>query len=508
MKPRAISILTALSLTLFSAYGNADDLGGNTTGTVQQQGGVTFTASGGWLEAGFAEWQPLANASGYAVYRKLASEADSAYVKVDTELVRGTRMDIPGLLGNQSYDIKVVPIVGGSEAAGQSSVARIKSQAHDRSGFAFDKRSPRGALGTSGGYNPDGTVNPAATILYISDATKDNVQMVVTKGAKTATYTGLVAIQKARSSARSSAPLIVRFIGTVRPPAALATDRLKMISLKDSGNVTYEGIGPDAQLDGWGMDFQRCNNMEVRNLSFKDQPEDQISFQSHCLNLWIHNNDHFLGKGLPGTDADKIHGDGPLDVKSGCSWVSVAFNHYHGTDKSNGVGFGKDTDALVMTYHHNFYDGCGSRMPRISFVSMHVYNTYFKEARVYTIAAAHGCSAFIENNYFEKCHRPMIIASQGHDLNGGRSTLSHNDGGTIKLQGNFMDEFTADPVRFDPAVDASPGPAVKGGALYNNFQTKFASDYPYVLDSPEDAKAKVLRFAGRMKSPPRLRHDE
>jgi pectate lyase len=155
-----------------------------------------------------------------------------------------------------------------------------------------------------------------------------------------------------------------------------------------------------------------------------------------------------------------------------------------------------------MTYHHNFYDACGSRMPRISYVSMHVYNTYFKEAETYCIAAAHRCSAFVENNYFEKCERPMIIASQGHDLKDGRSTLSHNDGGTFNIQGNFMDEFTCDPVRFDPIVDASSGPAVKGGAMYNNFQLKFGDNYFYLLDSPEEAKANVLRFAGRLKASP------
>ena len=472
----------------------------NIPGTVQHQGGIAFSASGGWLETGFAEWRASDGASGYEVYCKPAAADDSTFVKVAAGLVRGTRVDIPGLLGNHAYDIKVVPVVGGSAAPAQAGVVRIKTMTHDRSGFAFDKRSPRGVLGTSGGYLPDGSADPAATILYVSDATKDSVQMAVTKGRKTTTHTGLSAIQKARSSAKSITPLIVRFIGTVNPPAALEADPLKMMQLKDSGNVTYEGIGPDAQLCGWGLDFQRCTNVEVRNLSFKDQPEDQLSFQNKCLNLWIHNNDHFKGKGLPGGEADKIHGDGSLDVKSGSSWVSVAYNHYHETQKTNGVGFGKDTDALVMTFHHNFYEVCGSRMPRISYVSMHVYNTYFKEAQVYGIAAAHGCSALIENNYFENCERPMIIASQGHDLSSsGKSTLSKNDGGTIKQHGNFMDKFSADPARFDPAVDASPGPAVKGGAVFNDFHLNFGLDYPCDLDSAVDAKAKVLLLAGRMK---------
>jgi pectate lyase len=489
-----------MALTLVSARGNPAGAESITAGTVQQQGGITFLTSGGWLEAGFAQWADHSGASGYGVYHKPSSEADTAYVRVPAQLVRGNRVDIPGLPGNQSYDLKVVPVVEGSEVSGQSSVVRIKTQAHDRSGFAFDKRSPQGPLGTSGGYNPDGSVNPAATILYISEATKNTVEMAVTKGSKTTTATGLVAIQEARSKAKDSTPLVVRFLGTVTPPAALEADQLKMMQLKDSGNVTYEGVGPDAQLNGWGLDFQRCSNVEIRNLSFKAQPEDQLSFQNNCLNLWIHNNDHYPGKGLPGGEADKVLGDGSLDVKSGCSWVSASYNHFQGTQKTNGVGFGKDTTALVMTYHHNFYDVCGSRMPRISYVSMHVYNTYFKEAQVYCIAAAHGCSAFVENNYFEKCDRPMIIASQGHDLTSSGSTLSKNDGGTIKAQGNYMDAFSADPSRFDPAVDASPGPAVKGGAVYNNFPANFGSDYSYALDTPEEAKAKVLRFAGRMKS--------
>jgi pectate lyase len=139
-------------------------------------------------------------------------------------------------------------------------------------------------------------------------------------------------------------------------------------------------------------------------------------------------------------------------------------------------------------------------MPRISFVSMHVYNTYFKEAQIYAIAAANGCSAFIQNNFFEKSNRPMIIASQGHDLTPSGSTLSNDPGGTIKILGNYMDSYSSDPVRFNPAVDASLGPAVLGGAVYNDFDADFGANYPQALDSPEDAKIKVITYAGRIRN--------
>lgn len=494
MKRHLGFFLAAASLSLLLVHGKD---------RVQHPARIVILRSGGWLETGYAQWAEFTGATGYAVGVKPAGAPEAAYVRVPAELVRGTRVDLPGLPGNLAYDVRVVPLINGVAETGKAGVARIQTLAHDRSGFAFDQRSPRGALGTSGGYQPDGSVHPKATILHITDQTKDTVQMPVTKDSKTETHTGLVAIQSARSKAKDSTPLIVRFIGTVTPPAGLAADRLKMMQLKDSGNVTYEGIGPDAGIEGWGMDFQRCSNVVVRNLSFKNQPEDQLSFQSNCLNLWVHHNDHFPGKGLPGGEADKVAGDGTLDIKSGSGWVSVAYNHYHGTQKTSGVGFGKDTDALMMTFHHNFYDGCGSRMPRISYVSLHVYNSYFKEAQTYAIAAANACSALVENNYFEKCDRPMIIASQGHDLTSpGKSTLSKNPGGAIKQQGNYFDAHSSDPSRFDPAVDASPGPALKGGTVFNNFDAKFGSDYPYTLESPEVAKAKVIEFAGRMGEAP------
>lgn len=452
-------------------------------------GSLAITGSGAWFEAAWVSWIPAAGATGYAVSWKDVN--GSAWTPVAKELVRGNRVDIPGLPGGVTYQIKVEAI--GSSATG---IATVKPASYDRSGFAFDKRSPCGDSGTTGGYLSDGRINPGSQVLYVTDANRNAIELGVTKGKTTTTYTGLVAIMNARTSAKSSVPLVVRFLGTVTAPAGLDTN--KMLQLKDNGNITYEGVGDDATLSGWGFDFQRCTNLVVRNLGFQDQPEDQISIQNTNLNIWIAHNDHYLGKGNPGADADKLYGDGPLDIKSGSSWASVAYNHYHGCKKTNGIGFGGDSTDLVMTFHHNFYDSCGSRMPRISYVSMHVYNSYFKAAQTYAIAAANGCSAYIQGNFFENSKRPMITASQGHDLHpDGSSTLSHNPGGTMKLSSNYLDAFSSDTAQFDPKVDATLAAAV-GGAVYNGFETRFGQDYPQRLDSPELARAKVREYAGRL----------
>jgi len=471
-------------------------------------GNMAITGRGGWYEAGWVTWSPVAGATGYTVAYKAAT--GTAWTDVDSKLVRGNRVDILGLPGNATYQIKITAV-----GATASSTVSIRTKPYDRSGFAFDKRSPRGDSGTTGGYLSDCRINPNATVLHITNENKATIQLAVTKGNSTTTYTGLRDILAARTSAKSRVPLVIRILGAVSWPGGV--DTLKMMQIKDNANITIEGVGNDAMLDGWGFDFQRCENVVVRNLGFREQPEDQLSFQNNNFNIWVTHNDHFLGKGNPGADADKLYGDGPLDVKSGSSWVSVGYNYYHQNKKTNGVGFGDDSTNLVMTYHHNFYDRCGSRMPRISYVSMHVYNAYIKEAQTYGIALANKCAAFIQNNYFENSKRPIITASQGHDLSSSGSTLSHNPGGTGKLSGNFMDAFTSDPDRWTPTsalYDATPvgtpnrdwlapditlGPALAGGAVYNNFDLNFGSNYPQLLDSPEIAKAKVVEFAGRLR---------
>ena len=56
----------------------------------------------GWLESAYAEWNLDNNADGYVAYVKEAEAADSAYVKVDNELLRKYpnhwRVDVVGLI--------------------------------------------------------------------------------------------------------------------------------------------------------------------------------------------------------------------------------------------------------------------------------------------------------------------------------------------------------------------------------------------------------------------------
>ena len=130
---------------------------------------VSIIESNGDLESAYVKWTGVSGASKYKVYYKGAGEADSNYKEINSELVREYssyfRADVLGLKeGN--YNIKVVPVINGTEDNSKSSVTSVLNvKSNVREGFAFSKESPNGTA--SGGYNEDGSVPSKAQIIYI-----------------------------------------------------------------------------------------------------------------------------------------------------------------------------------------------------------------------------------------------------------------------------------------------------------------------------------------------------
>lgn len=108
-KVTSMALLFSLILTLI--------YGGWGTGAVYAAG-VTLTGSGGGNEAVYAEWSPVSNASGYKVFVKAASAADSQYQQLPNELIRKYasywRADAVGLAAG-SYVMKIEAVLSGGE---------------------------------------------------------------------------------------------------------------------------------------------------------------------------------------------------------------------------------------------------------------------------------------------------------------------------------------------------------------------------------------------------------
>lgn len=232
-------------------------------------GAVKITKAEGDLEAAYVEWDKLVGATWYNVY---CMAEGGSWQKLDAPLVReyesNFRADAVGLKAGK-YTLKVVPVEGGAEKENFASTAKITVIAHERTGFAFVNGT------SSGAYNDDGTLKSDARVIYVTEETKDSVKLEVT-GAESNPCVGMQAILLGYSKAKETRPLAVRFVGNITDLAGIDSNSAckgdLVISNKTSklkgGGVTFEGIGSDATINGWGIRVKNASNVEIRNLGF------------------------------------------------------------------------------------------------------------------------------------------------------------------------------------------------------------------------------------------------
>ncbi|WP_187264601.1 pectate lyase family protein [Pontibacter beigongshangensis] len=481
---------------------------------------VTITETAGWLESAYVKWQPAGNADKYNVYYSGEGVTDR---KIDDQLIRSYgsyfRADVLGLKAG-TYTLKIVPVIAGTEAAA-TQTAPISVQAHDRTGFAFSNNRVPGA------YKADGTVKADAVILYITENTKNTVTLDVA-GANANPCVGLQTILDGFKKGKDARPLIIRLVGQITDLEYMDKGDIVIENKNNAASyITLEGVGDDAVADGWGIRIKNASNVEVRNIgtmNCNSNEGDNIGLQQDNDYIWVHHVDFFYGDA--GSDADQAKGDGALDAKRS-TYVTFSYNHFWDAGKSNLVGLSEGTtEGLFITYHHNWYDHSDSRHPRVRFYSAHVYNNYYDGIAKYGVGSTLGSSVFVEGNYFRNCKYPMLTSMQGSDVfneakqandYSNSPTFSKEDGGTIKAFNNHMTGqrrfvpyaaagFPNSTRDFDAYVatdrnETIPSTIVSayGSNTYNNFDTNASVMYAYNPDSPEEARNKVMQFAGRVK---------
>ncbi len=401
---------------------------------------VNIFESAGWLESAYVKWQVLDSADSYNVYY---SGEGLINKKIDTQLIRnyGTyfRADILGLKKG-SYTFKIVSVISGVEID-TTETDLITVEAYERSGFAFSNGRIPGA------YNMNGTVMDAAVILYITENTKNTVSLEV-NGANENPCVGLQSILEGFKKGDDSRPLIVRLVGQITDlDYMLKGDIVIENGNNVSGHITLEGIGNDAVADGWGIRVKNASNIEIRNIgsmNCNSDEGDNIGLQQDNEYIWVHHCDFFYGDA--GSDPDQAKGDGALDSKNS-GYVSISYNHFWDTGKSNLLGNGIEAPRY-LSYHHNWYDHSDSRHPRVRSHSVHVFNNYYDGIAKYGVGATNASSVFVEANYFRNCKYPILISMQGSDVFNESTqtndysdmpTFSKEDGGMIKAFNNYMD---------------------------------------------------------------------
>lgn len=486
------------------AFAKAKD-GGQTGDFVNRDGAIKFIDAKGWNESAYAKWEPFEGAESYNVYCN--------GTLIDQQLTRlyptYVRTDALGLAAG-TYTLKIVPVdAEGKEITdAANTVSNLIVKNYNRDGFAHYHS---GNVGV-GAYNNDGTLKEGAKVFYVTANTAKTISTTV--NGVSGTCTGIQAIIDAYQKGKDTTPIAFRFIGLVKK-----TD-LDKVSSSSEGlqikgknaysqmNITIEGVGDDATVHGFGFLTRNAKGVEFRNLAIMRCMDDCISLDTKNQEIWVHNMDFFYG---PNGGGDHAKGDGTVDLKDDSQYLTISYNRFWDTGKSSLCGMKSETGPNYINYHHNWFDHCDSRCPRVRTMSVHVWNNYFDGVAKYGVGATTGSSVFVEANYFRGTNRPMMSSQQGTDAKGD-GTFSGENGGMIKSFANVYAEKTSNfsyityqqnATSFD-AYEATTRneqvpetiKTVAGSTTYDNFDTNASLMYSYTADAAEDVPANVTGFYG------------
>jgi len=513
------------------------------------------------------EWEE-ANPAAATVQYKPVSGGD--WQTVDKELIRsyedGARVDIVGLKAG-SYTVKITPSSGTS-----FDIPEVAVTAYDRSGYAhFNYTNGIGA------YNDDGTLKDNAVVIYVTEQNKDTVMKEAcakydclnmfqipnygggknwggkdadgigwwlnnsqytmdnknsnNNGRPSNTYDAVNGSKLAFKQANATHPIVIRFIGTVTTPEGCTAydkedeggsvgDNGNMARMKNYKNITFEGIGEDAEIKGWGFHFiagtdgvdGQGSSFEVRNLTFNEYPEDAVGMEGQqsgttitapVSRCWIHHNTFLPGRCDDPAESDKAEGDGSCDFKRG-EYFTASYNYFEYCHKTNLVGSSDSSMQFNMTYHHNMWYQCGSRIPLTRHANVHFYNNYVcgdttekttpyshisKPSLSYVHSLRASCYIFTEGNYYE-----------------GSKNITEKSGGTAKGWNNmYYANIGTNTIVNATKRDQEVSNSCKNNSIdYTKFDTNPEQFYydaqnkksDCLLDDPVTARIRVLREVG------------
>lgn len=483
----------------------------------------SFSQVGGWFESIYAEIPSISDADVTGVsYSGTMSGTLSGddFTYLVRDMSGGVRIDIPGLKAG-TYSLTV------TTTSGTLTKDNLVVNNYDRSGYAHYNYTAG-----VGAYNDDGTLKANAKVLYV---TNDNKNTVTVSSSDGTTVTGIGNILNSAGSkpktdekgnvlstvintnqdiirklAEDGTPLAVRFIGDVKAPEGLTAydsydyggtvgDNGYMARMQNGKDITLEGIGNGAQINGWGFHFicqtaypQFGKSFEARNLSFWGSPEDSLGMEgvqsgttitASVERCWVHNCSFFPQKIANPAESDKAEGDGCCDFKRG-QYMTMSYCYYKSAHKTSLIGSSDSSLQYHVTWHHNMWENCEARGPLTRNANVHIYNCYYKQQSDYCINPRANSYVFAEYNLFENCKNPVSVVS-----------------GAVK---SYNNSFSGCINANDSTVVTDKSTKVNTSNKYANFDTDSSVSYipsgDYKLtESVSQAKKEILAYTGVMK---------
>ncbi|MCX7797477.1 MAG: T9SS type A sorting domain-containing protein [Melioribacter sp.] len=203
-------------------------------------------------------------------------------------------------------------------------------------------------------------------------------------------------LNELKSYLESDKPYVIKFSGMIE-----ANDVIRVKSDK-----TLLGTGSKAYLKGIELSINNARNIIIKNITISHvTPQDAIEINGKSKNIWIDHCEFF---------SDRDHGtdyyDGLIDIKNESSFITVSWCSFHDHYKAILISSGDEqfADTVIrVTFHHNFFYNCESRLPSIRFGKAHIFNNYYKNCNS-GINSRMGACVIVENNYFENVSKAIF----------------------------------------------------------------------------------------------------
>jgi pectate lyase len=236
---------------------------------------------------------------------------------------------------------------------------------------------------------------------------------------KAVTVATFAALQAAIDGYSGSGGLVLEYTGkfdfaSIKDPCLQHTLPAQTIQIKSKSNITISGAAGSSANFGFHI-AAAASNVIIRNMTIGLLPggdaSDMISIEGMSggvpKNIWIDHNELFSSLAVCAGAGDTAF-DGMLDIKKGGDLITVSYNYLHDHQKVSLNGYTDGDDALrQITFHHNWFENVGSRLPLQRHGYSHVVNNFFSKVQTSGINVRMGGYALIEGNYFEHVKNPV-----------------------------------------------------------------------------------------------------
>lgn len=273
--------------------------------------------------------------------------------------------------------------------------------------------------------------------------------------------------------------------------SAFHNQQKKQSNIMIPSNTTIIGIADNAGFKNGTLYLKGVSNIVLRNLKVWDSldyfppwyqnSENNFNADMDCITVegstyvWI---DHCtLGDtahvydtvSTPAGELSWVNYDALCDITKGSNYVTVSNCQFLNDDKvglvgstDDGTKYG-DTDKLKVTFHHNYYNNVGQRLPRVRFGQVHVYNNNYDNVSSCCVVVGKSAQIYVENNYFS--------------ANAGRAFDVKDTKAGVTSVGN---KFVTTKDTTATGIDANWIPSSMSGYVYN---ADSASDVPSLVNA-------------------------